>query len=374
MLSVRKDKKKRYWLLDISTTNPVTGKRKRIVRKNFFSKSEAERKEQELRIVLLNQKMPKEIYTVQLLFELLMTEDYKDKKISYLTSQKYNYYAHIEEYFRDSIVSKLDYQSINVFRENLLGKGLNNNTVNKIMVLLKKILDVAIRYQVLSDNPCRLMKKLPLKKIQMSYWTLEEYLAFERSILDHEKIFKVFFRLAFYTGMRKGEILALNWEDVDFKQNMIYVNKTVIKINGIEYLSETKTKAGMRRISINQKLASFLDKWRKRQLTKLQPYHPEISPESMRVFEVTPFHFLDSGNLRKKYEQLLKRNSQLDSIRIHDFRHSHVAMLINFGAEPYLIKERLGHESIQTTYDIYGHLYPSKQKTIADQIDLLTDD
>ncbi|GMG65572.1 site-specific integrase [Tetragenococcus halophilus] len=373
MLSVRKDRKNRNWLLDISTTNPVTGRRKRIVRKNFSSKKEAESKEQELRIVLLDQKMPKEIYTVQLLFELLMIEDSKDKKISYLTSQKYNYHAHIEEYFRDAIISRLNYQSIITFRENLIAKGLNNNTVNKIMVLLKKILDVAIRYQVLEVNPCRLIKKLPLDKTQMCYWTLEEYLAFDQSISSHEKIFKVFFRIAFFTGMRKGEILALKWEDIDFKQSIIYVNKTVIKINGKEYFSDTKTKAGMRCISINQKLTSFLKEWKGEQQGILRSYYKEDSLETIRVFEVAPFCFLDSGNIRKKYEKLLKRNSKLKPIRIHDFRHSHVAMLINFGADPYLIKERLGHESIQTTYDIYGHLYPSKQKTIADQIDLLID-
>ncbi len=71
----------------------------------------------------------------------------------------------------------------------------------------------------------------------------------------------------------------------------------------------------------------------------------------------------------KKFKQLLARNNQLKKIRIHDLRHSHASLLINQGEDYLVVKERLGHASITTTIDIYSHLYPSKQKNLANKLD-----
>ena len=73
----------------------------------------------------------------------------------------------------------------------------------------------------------------------------------------------------------------------------------------------------------------------------------------------------------KFYKKILKRDSNLKKIRIHDFRHSHASLLINQGEDYLVVKERLGHASITTTIDTYSHLYPSKQKDLADKLDNL---
>ena len=72
-----------------------------------------------------------------------------------------------------------------------------------------------------------------------------------------------------------------------------------------------------------------------------------------------------------KFKQILQRDPSLKRIRIHDFRHSHASLLINQGEDYLVVKERLGHASITTTIDTYSHLYPSKQKSIADKLDNL---
>ena len=71
----------------------------------------------------------------------------------------------------------------------------------------------------------------------------------------------------------------------------------------------------------------------------------------------------------KKFKQILARNNYLKKIRIHDLRHSHASLLINQGEDYLVVKERLGHASITTTIDTYSHLYPSKQKTLANKLD-----
>lgn len=163
----------------------------------------------------------------------------------------------------------------------------------------------------------------------------------------------------------------MKWQDIDFVHGQIIVNKSVIRLNGKEIISEPKTAAGNRVIAIHNKLCELLDKWKTGQMNLLVEYMENRSILEVRIFEETPHRIIDADKLRKKYDNILKRSPDLKRICIHDFRHSHVALLIHQDEKPYIIKERLGHASIQTTYDIYGHLYPSKQRKLADNLDSL---
>ena len=233
-MAIRRDKKTKKWIVDISTKNILTQKRKRIVRKNIASKREAMEIEIQLRILLLGQPISEEV-CFDLLFKLVLVEDRKrERKESYIATQKYIYNSRLKNYFKDAQVSKIDEQIVLEFRETLRNKELSNNYINKIMIVLKKIIDVGVRQKILADNPCRLIKKLPIKRVKMKYWTLNEFLAFDRLFNKDEEIFRIFFHLAFFTGMRKGEILALTWQDIDFTNNRVSVNKSVLKIKGKE--------------------------------------------------------------------------------------------------------------------------------------------
>lgn len=86
-----------------------------------------------------------------------------------------------------------------------------------------------------------------------------------------------------------------------------------------------------------------------------------------KCFKVIPLR-LQKFN-RKQYKKILDRDAALKKIRIHDFKHSHASLLINRGEDYLVVKERLGHASITTTIDTYSHLYPNKQKDLADKLD-----
>ena len=90
----------------------------------------------------------------------------------------------------------------------------------------------------------------------------------------------------------------------------------------------------------------------------------------LQIFQNSPIQ-LTKDAIDKKYKKILNRDTNLEKIRIHDFRHSHASLLINNGEDYLVVKERLGHASITTTIDTYSHLYPSKQKTLADKLDNL---
>lgn len=364
------------WTIDISDGfHPVTQKRIRIIRKGFKTKKEALDVEQHIRVVELREKQFDFLVTTDMLFNILEEEDLQNnRKISYISTQKNNYERHIKPYFKDTNLNKLSYEHIFEFREHLKTKSkkqnsnstLSPNTVNKIMILLKKIFDTGVRKSLIDKNPVDNLRKLPISKPIISFWSVEEFNEFRKLITEDEISYDLFFTIAFFTGMRMGEILALNWYDVNLIISTIHVTKTAYFVNNINHINSTKTRAGTRLITINNKLTVMLRDWKEKQLDLLKEFTTDT--ESLQIIQSTPIA-ITKNMVDKKFKQILSRNNNLKKIRIHDLRHSHASLLINQGEDYLVVKERLGHASITTTIDTYSHLYPSKQKDLANKLD-----
>ena len=364
------------WTVDISDGfHPITQKRIRVVRKGSKTKKEALELEQHLRIVDLKEKRFDFLITTDMLFELLEEEDIQNnRKISYLSTQKNNYERHIKPYFQNVNLNKLSYENIFEFREYLKTKPkkqndnqhLSNNTINKIIILLKKIFDTGVRKSLIDKNPVENLRKLPINKKTITFWSVEEFARFRKLITKEEKSYDLFFTLAFFTGMRMGEILALNWNDINLLTNTIHVTKTAYFLNKRNHINSTKTRAGTRYITINNKLTNMLKDWKQEQTTLLKEFFDDI--DNLQVIQSSPIS-ITKNMIDKKFKQILSRNDDIKKIRIHDLRHSHASLLINQGEDYLVVKERLGHASITTTIDTYSHLYPSKQKSLANKLD-----
>lgn len=364
------------WTIDISDGfHPVTQKRIRIIRKGFKTKKEALDVEQHIRVVELREKQFDFLVTTDMLFNILEEEDLQNnRKISYISTQKNNYERHIKPYFKDTNLNKLSYEHIFEFREHLKTKSkkqnsnstLSPNTVNKIMILLKKIFDTGVRKSLIDKNPVDNLRKLPISKPIISFWSVEEFNEFRKLITEDEISYDLFFTIAFFTGMRMGEILALNWYDVNLITSTINVTKTAYFVNNVNHINSTKTRAGTRLITINNKLTAMLRDWKEKQLDLLKEFTTDT--ESLQIIQSTPIA-ITKNMVDKKFKQILSRNNNLKKIRIHDLRHSHASLLINQGEDYLVVKERLGHASITTTIDTYSHLYPSKQKDLANKLD-----
>lgn len=374
-MTVKKDKNG-TWTIDISDGfHPVTQKRIRIIRKGFKTKKEALDIEQHIRVVELREKRFDFLVTTDMLFNILEEEDLQNnRKISYISTQKNNYERHIKPYFKDTNLNKLSYEHIFEFREHLKTKSkkqnsnstLSPNTVNKIMILLKKIFDTGVRKSLIDKNPVDNLRKLPISKPTISFWSVEEFKEFRKLITEDEISYDLFFTIAFFTGMRMGEILALNWHDVNLITSTIHITKTAYFVNNVNHINSTKTRAGTRLITINNKLTEMLTDWKEKQEDLLKEFTKDT--ESLQIIQSTPIA-ITKNMVDKKFKQILSRNNNLKKIRIHDLRHSHASLLINQGEDYLVVKERLGHASITTTIDTYSHLYPSKQKNLANKLD-----
>ena len=364
------------WIVDVSNgINPISLKQRRIVRKGFKTKKEALEAEQYLRSVELKKKSFNSKISIDILYDLLKEEDkINNRKQSYIDTQENNYNRHIKNYFEKvDDVAKLTYEDIYQFREHLRDKNAQNsekklspNTINKIIILLKKILDVGLRKGYYKEHPAGLLKKLQIEKAKLNFWTVKEFKHFLTLFNDDEYNIKLLFTVLFFTGLRLGEALALTWQDIDFSSNTIHITKSVYVNKGISHISATKTKAGTRRIIINKKLSQELQYWQQQQKHLLEQFSSDSM--SLQVFQSSPIT-ITKNSIEKQYKKILERDATLKKIRIHDFRHSHASLLINQGEDYLVVKERLGHASITTTIDTYSHLYPSKQKDLADKLD-----
>ena len=137
---------------------------------------------------------------------------------------------------------------------------------------------------------------------------------------------------------------------------------------GLVISVQQKPKQGTRRIVINRKLSNQLSTWQTQQSKLLHKYTEDL--QSLQVFQNSPI-MITKNSIEKQYKRILERDETLKKIRIHYFSHSHASLLINQGEDYLIVKERLGHASITTTIDTYSHLYPSKQKDLADKLDEL---
>ena len=191
-----------------------------------------------------------------------------------------------------------------------------------------------------------------MKSVQ--FWTHEEFNRFIATF-DKSDPFYTAFLVLYYTGMRIGELMALTFADVNLKEGTIRINKTYHKIDGKTVITPPKTEKGNRTITIPRFLCKCLEQHMKR----LYGATPE-----MRIFHSSKDPYLQH---MKKHEAM----AGLRHIRLHDLRHSHASLLIELGFSALLVSERLGHENVSTTLDIYSHLFPSKQSEVADRLDSL---
>ncbi len=143
-----------------------------------------------------------------------------------------------------------------------------------------------MRKSLIDKNPVENLRKLPINKKTITFWSVEEFARFRKLITKEEKSYDLFFTLAFFTGMRMGEILALNWHDINLLTNTIHVTKTAYFLNKRNHINSTKTRAGTRYITINNKLADMMRDWKQEQATLLKEFIDDI--DNLQVIQSSP--------------------------------------------------------------------------------------
>lgn len=256
-------------------------------------------------------------------------------------------------YFGEKRMNEITAVDIIKWQNTLLKQEYKPTYLRMIQNQMTAIFNHAERFYELKDNPCKKVDKMGRANAkELNFWTKEEYEVFIQSFTEDEEMYRIIFQMLFWLGCRVGELLALVREDIDLVNGTVNISKTYHRRNKTDYITSPKTESSNRKITIPKFLQEELKKFLERQYG--------LTAEE-RIFPIT------DRAIQKKMKQKTEL-SKLKPIRVHDLRHSHIALLIEKGMQPLVIAQRVGHDSVNTTMNIYGHLYPNKQKQVADML------
>ena len=253
-------------------------------------------------------------------------------------------------YFGDKQMNDITAVDIIKWQNALLNQEYKPTYLRMIQNQLTALFNHAERFYDLKDNPCKKVDKMGRANAkELNFWTKDEFEVFIQCFTEEEEMYRIIFLMLFWLGCRVGELLALTESDIDLEGGTVSISKTYFR-NKTDYITAPKTESSNRKITIPQFLQDEIKQFLDRQY--------ELMPEE-RIFPIT------DRAIQKKMKQKTEQ-AKLKPIRVHDLRHSHIALLIEKGMQPLVIAQRVGHDSVNTTMNIYGHLYPNKQKQVAD--------
>lgn len=293
----------------------------------------------------------------------------KRKKMKKSTSVQNDLYSLKKfEGLNDLPVFMIKSEDISAILEKMEQDGAKPSYINKIHATIAKVFIFAMDEELIYMNPMRNVHKIrrPDELLpEMQFWNYAEFSQFINGIdrvKDEE--YYVLFTFLYYMGCRKGEALALKWEDVNFVNQVVRINKTITQqLRGCNYkLTPPKTKKSIRSIKMPQAVIQVLK---------------ERYDEQCRIPEFEPCWFVMGGEkpLGLKYigskfkDYAIKAGVKV--IRIHDLRHSHASLLINNGANIKAISSRLG-DNVDTVLSVYTHLFQETEDELVRIIEKAT--
>lgn len=331
-----KNGEKRYYK-DISLGNHIDGSRKRTTI-TASSVKNLRKKEMSLRIgnkVIINSNA--------ILFEDAWKAHLADikEKISVGTMQfkiyKYNKYFRI---FEGMPISKIDDKKINDFILSI-PTNQSQSSVSGTVSTLKTFLRWCQRNKLIESDPFIYIEAIKVEKPDLNFWTEDEFKLFIKTITNEK--YKLIFTIAFYMGLRRGEIFGLSYKD--FINNRVYLSHSIKMINGKQTLTDTfKTKESKRIVPV--------------------PLWLDIGNGTGLLFDIgyrsASYRF---NSYVKKYND--SHDIKLKKIRFHDLRHSYASYLIHKKIDIYTVSKLMGHKKMQTTIDRYAHLYDDTYEEIS---------
>lgn len=261
-------------------------------------------------------------------------------------------------------LQKLSAQHIQAFYAKKLNEGLSARTVGTFHNVLHKALDTAVKWGLIARNVCDLVSVPRAQRFEMKPLTVEQV----HQLLDAARghYMEALFVLALATGMRRGELIALKWQDINFSTGTLQVRRILTRIPskmpGKGYVeAEPKTQKSRRSVVIAPFALEILKQHYERQQVMKQKAGDSWQEHDYVFCTSVGTHVNPTRDVLDQLKILLKK-AGLPDIRFHDLRHSAATLLLNEGVHPKVVQELLGHSNIAMTMDVYSHVLPSMQQ------------
>ena len=246
--------------------------------------------------------------------------------------------------------------------QNKLSERYSSAYIRNIYGLFQMSLDLAVTLGLINKNVAKQVGNVKKIRKKVDFWTKEEFekviATFNRS--DYYDFFGfIMIWLLFMTGLRFGESQALEWDkDINFENQTLRVNKSMYYKNAHEfYITEPKTKASNRVIALDDDTIRLLKEWKELQ-SKNIPSKYVLSYNGLPTNKSTSYHIIEQHS----------KLAGVHRIKTHALRHSHASLLISMGENALVVRDRLGHEDVQTTLQTYGHLYENANREVAQKL------
>ncbi|BAK94237.1 site-specific integrase [Tetragenococcus halophilus] len=265
----------------------------------------------------------------------------KNLSIKALKIAKSNYKNHIQPELGHRLLNELRPLEIQKFL-NKKELNLTGGTVIKFYTLLNQIYKMMLSWNELKANPLQGVSKPKIEykpKMTLTKDQCHQFLLFAKNYQSY-----MAFWLALQFGLRLGEALGLQWEDVDLKNNVLYIRQAYHEET--KELGRLKTKASERSIPLSQQQSEFLKDYKQNQF-----------PQSTLVASNEKGGFLMKSNIKRARIQICKR-AEVPNVTFHELRHTQATLMLEMNEHPKIVQQRLGHVKVETTLDIYSHVRP----------------
>ena len=350
------------WMAKFNYVDFRTGTTQTEYKRGFDSKREAKDYEENflenLTVENQEEEPPYERTFKDVYQEYLMSHKREDIKESTLRTKDNVFGKHIFPTFKDVLISEITDDDIAEWQVKMKsfvmpnGKCLSNAFLRTIQSQFNSIINYAHSKGYLKQNPLADIKNMGIKDKRVEFWSAEEYERFAYYAMQSPDFYYAF-EVLYWCGLREGEMLALTLNDIDLEQGVITVTKTYQRVGRRDIISTPKTPSSVRKVSMPAFLCDELGEY----INML--YEPGTY---QRIFMVS------KSTLTKNFQNFT-REAGLKRITVHGLRHSHVSLLISKKYDIFEVSKRIGHKSVKTTQDIYGHLFDEVQKTIANDLD-----
>ena len=361
--SIRKRKDGRWEGRYVVGHDPIIGK---MISRNVLGKTQAEVKEK-LRTAIENSKRLDYTQTGKYTVGQWMDEWFEAyAKVKVRPSSHQTYKGYIENHIKPNIgdipIEKLTSLQLQKFYRLLLAegrvpriesekqpKGLSAKTVRNINQVISSAMDMAVRHKLILTNPTEGCELPKVEHREMKTLPAEQLGAFLREAKE-SGVYELYY-MDLATGLRRGELLGLKWEDIDLANGIIHVRRQVARVDGEVKEMPLKTKNSYRNISISQDAVAML--------TEMEAHR-----SSDYVFPSSTGGPISPDGVNNMLHRVLKR-AGLPSIRFHDLRHTFATLALQNGVDIKTVSGMLGHFSAGFTLDTYAHVTTSAQKEAA---------
>ena len=301
--------------------------------------------------------------------------DYVEVNLSPTTADGYRIIieAHIIPVLGGLKLMELQPHHIQTYQSNKLkygnlrtGEGLSNTTVQQHHRVLSKALKQAVLLKLMPNNPCQPVPAPKRKKKEVKTLERDKVNKFFNLIKDHKVFYFVI--TALYTGMRRSEILALRWKDLDFKKKKVYVRRAMVHKKGVGSVIKEipKNNASRRTIDIADSTVNALKKVKIEQNQHKLIYGEDYIKDMGDLIFCNENGSCMSVDTPGRQLKRLLEGTELEGQTLHKLRHTHATLMLENGTKIKVVQERLGHSTSQTTNDIYVHSTETMQKEAVD--------